>query len=340
MANKTIPDLPAGTTLDGTEPIETVQSGASVKTTVNAINAKAVGGSSGDIQINNSGSFGGIAPADVTVGSSTNSVYATSSGSADYSQNSGLLGGASPDATVLSALPNTTNAGDGLTTFNGVQTQIAAYSGGLYNADLQNNATYKASNLVDLVTSAVTSVTNQDGYLNIPGSVGDISINLNENLIAAAIFTSDSSHVTLGDGTFSNTASGVLAALGNPLDASGGLVTYDGAVGKFEPLAIVTPSSPTTGQTVSSGTAKLDETLYITPSGTLLALTVSLPTSANSRVGQLIRAFITQIITTSTFNVSGSGTIVGSAPVTSAVNSSVAFQCVSVAGNGTWIRLS
>lgn len=102
---------------------------------------------------------------------------------------------------------------------------------------------------------------------------------------------------------------------------------------------IVTASSPTTGQTVSAATSKLDETLYITPAGTLLALTFSLPTSANSRVGQIERGFISQIITTLTVSVSGSGTVIGSLPITSAVNSSFAYQCVRVSGNGTWIRL-
>lgn len=103
--------------------------------------------------------------------------------------------------------------------------------------------------------------------------------------------------------------------------------------------AIVTNSSPTTGQTVSAGTAKRDETLYITPAGTLLALTIELPASASSRVGQIVRGFISQIITGLTVQVAGSGTIVGSTPVTSAVNSTFAYQCVSVSDNGTWIRI-
>lgn len=102
---------------------------------------------------------------------------------------------------------------------------------------------------------------------------------------------------------------------------------------------IVTNSTPTTGTTVSANTAKSNETLYITPAGTLLALTVSLPTAANSRVSQIINGFISQIITTLTANVTGAGSIIGATPITSAVNSSFAYQCVSVAGTGTWIRL-
>lgn len=103
--------------------------------------------------------------------------------------------------------------------------------------------------------------------------------------------------------------------------------------------AIITPSSPTTGQTVSSSTSKSDETLYITPAGTLLALTIALPAVANSRVGQIVRGFISQIITGLTVNVAGSGVAVGTLPITSSINSSFAYQCVSVSGNGTWVRL-
>jgi hypothetical protein len=102
---------------------------------------------------------------------------------------------------------------------------------------------------------------------------------------------------------------------------------------------IVTPSSPTTGQTVSAGTTKANETLYITPAGTLPALNISLPSAANSQVGQIIRVYISQIITTLTPSVSGGGVINGNAPDTSLIKSSFAYQCVSVSGAGTWIML-
>lgn len=103
--------------------------------------------------------------------------------------------------------------------------------------------------------------------------------------------------------------------------------------------AIITPSSPTTGQTVSASTGKLDETLYMTPAGTLLALTIALPAVTNSRVGQIVRGFISQIITGLTVNVAGSGVAAGALPITSSTNSSFAYQCVSVSGNGIWVRL-
>jgi hypothetical protein len=104
-------------------------------------------------------------------------------------------------------------------------------------------------------------------------------------------------------------------------------------------ISIVTGSSPTTGQTVSATTLKYNELCYIDPAGTLLALTFSLPSAANAFVGQVISGFITQIITTLTVNTSGGGTIKGSTPVTSAINSSFAYECVSVGGAGIWVRI-
>lgn len=156
------------------------------------------------------------------------------------------------------------------------------------------------------------------------------------------ISSGDSSQYYRGDKTWQtlDKAAVGLSDVDNVSDASKPVSTAtQTALDAKASACIVTPSSPTTGQTVSASTGKLDETLYITPSGALLALTVSLPASANSRTGQIIRGFISQIITGLTVNVSGSGTVNGSTPVTSAVNSTFAYQCSSVAGNGTWIRI-
>ena len=78
---------------------------------------------------------------------------------------------------------------------------------------------------------------------------------------------------------------------------------------------------------------------YITPAGTLAALTLTLPSSANAQPGMICRFFITQIITSLTVNTTGGGTITGTAPDTSAANSSFAYQCVSTSGAGTWVMI-
>lgn len=160
---------------------------------------------------------------------------------------------------------------------------------------------------------------------------GDVEIDFSRSF---SLVGNNSSITTNAAGDFQ------VSSVTNTIVTNGGEASFpDGQAGTVALQAIVTNSSPTTGQTVNAATGKLDETLYITPAGTLLALTVSLPTSANSRVGQVERGFISQIITGLTVNVAGSGTVIGATPITSAVNSTFAYQCVSVSGNGTWIRI-
>jgi hypothetical protein len=101
----------------------------------------------------------------------------------------------------------------------------------------------------------------------------------------------------------------------------------------------VQDSSPTTGQTVTVSAVKASSMNYITPAGTLAALTLALPSSVNAQRGMICRFFITQIITSLTVNTTGGGTIIGTAPDTSAVNSSFAYECVSTAGAGTWVMI-
>lgn len=88
-------------------------------------------------------------------------------------------------------------------------------------------------------------------------------------------------------------------------------------------LATVQTVTPTTGQTVSMTDNAVDNTLYLTPAGTLAALTVNLPSNANSRIGQVERIFTTQQITALT--VANATTILGN-PTTLNVNESVSFQ--------------
>lgn len=116
--------------------------------------------------------------------------------------------------------------------------------------------------------------------------------------------------------------------------------TLQNASGTIAYIPIVTPVSPLTGATVSSTVTREDQTHYITPAGTLATLTVTLPASASSRVGQIIRVFISQIIAALTVNVSGAGSVVGITPDTSSANSTFAYQCVSTSGAGTWAAIT
>jgi hypothetical protein len=84
----------------------------------------------------------------------------------------------------------------------------------------------------------------------------------------------------------------------------------------------------------------VDETHYITPAGALSALTWNLPTSANSRAGQIKMFFSTQNITSLTVVVLGGGSKAGLGLASAVANESYAYQCISTSGAGTWLRIS
>lgn len=71
-------------------------------------------------------------------------------------------------------------------------------------------------------------------------------------------------------------------------------------------------ASPLTGATVAALANNLDQTLYITPAGTIAALTVNMPADAVSQIGQQVQVTTSQIITTLTLGQTGGGaTILG-----------------------------
>lgn len=104
----------------------------------------------------------------------------------------------------------------------------------------------------------------------------------------------------------------------------------------FRPL--VTEVTPLTGATITTLT-DYDETIVITPAGTIAALTIVLPKSSDSQLGQVKRFNSTAIVTALTVEVAESGTITGAALTAAAVNVPYAFQCVSLAATGTWMRI-
>lgn len=99
--------------------------------------------------------------------------------------------------------------------------------------------------------------------------------------------------------------------------------------------AMVTTIVPTSDQTVSANLEQRNETLYINPAGTLASLTIALPPVAGARVGQIIRVFVSKIITNSTVSSAG-GTIAGTILDTTAPNIGAAYQFM---GGTTWVIL-
>lgn len=109
--------------------------------------------------------------------------------------------------------------------------------------------------------------------------------------------------------------------------------------GVIDLCPIVSTSSPVAGATVTS-VRYVDETLYVTPAGTLATLTWTLPTATNSRIGQIKTFLSTQIITALTVTVLGGGTKAGAALTGAAADEAYSYQCVSVDGSGTWLRIA
>lgn len=98
-------------------------------------------------------------------------------------------------------------------------------------------------------------------------------------------------------------------------------------------LPTVQAATPLTGTTVSFANNNVDQTIYLTPAGTLLALTVPLPSNATSRIGQDVTIASTQTITNLTVN--GAGTIINN-PTTLIASSAVRLRKVA---NDTWMQL-
>lgn len=116
-----------------------------------------------------------------------------------------------------------------------------------------------------------------------------------------------------------------------------GLPNADGLMALFP---VIVAATPLTGFAITAA-RYTDQTHYLTPAGVLATGAFTLPAAANARVGQMVRLWTTQNITSGTVTVSGGGTILGSAitAATITANTPYTWQCVSTAGTGTWIRL-
>lgn len=119
--------------------------------------------------------------------------------------------------------------------------------------------------------------------------------------------------------------------MARPRQVSSG-ITSASAAASAAALTDFQTATPTTGQTVVMNDNTLDGVLYLTPAGTLATLTVTLPTNANSRLGQIRRLSTTQELTGLTIN---GGTVLNS-PTTLTANGTVAFQKVAAS---TWMRI-
>lgn len=92
-------------------------------------------------------------------------------------------------------------------------------------------------------------------------------------------------------------------------------------------------ATPTTGQTVVMTADNRDRILWLTPAGTIAALTVTLPTEATSRIGQRALIGTSQAITALTVN---GATTIYNASLSPVIGDT--FEYIKVAAN-TWAKL-
>lgn len=116
--------------------------------------------------------------------------------------------------------------------------------------------------------------------------------------------------------------------------------TTQGAPGSATNI-VTTTANPVSGSAVT-GVPDIDETHYITKTtiGATAALTWNLPAAEDSRVGQM-KVFVSQRgVTALTVVVLNGGTKAGSSLTASVANEAYAYQCTSVSGAGTWLRVA
>jgi hypothetical protein len=94
------------------------------------------------------------------------------------------------------------------------------------------------------------------------------------------------------------------------------------------------------GDSIVTGTPFVDETLFITLTSGTNILTLRLPDTTNSRVGQ-IKTFITSnLLLTMSVSVVGGGSILGNALTTAFQYEAYSYQCISTELSGSWLRLA
>jgi len=99
-------------------------------------------------------------------------------------------------------------------------------------------------------------------------------------------------------------------------------------------MQAASPAPPVSGGTVNIVNTGISGLTVINPAGTLATLTVSLPSDANSKLGQIERICFLRAITLLTIN--GASSILG-APAAAALGDNIGFQ--KVAAN-QWVRLA
>jgi hypothetical protein len=96
-----------------------------------------------------------------------------------------------------------------------------------------------------------------------------------------------------------------------------------------------------TGSTITAN-PNTDETIYLdsVTSTPVASITLILPSSTNSHVGQVKLFTSSKTITTLGVSISGGGTLIGNILTSAFPYEVYSYQCISISGAGTWLRLA
>lgn len=108
-------------------------------------------------------------------------------------------------------------------------------------------------------------------------------------------------------------------------------MSQSAADSRYSQLPALQVLTPTTGQTVSFLNSSVDQILTLNPAGALAALTITFPSDASSRLGQVVRVAAMQSIAALTL--SGATILNG----VTAMVSGDAFSFLKINTN-TWVR--
>lgn len=105
----------------------------------------------------------------------------------------------------------------------------------------------------------------------------------------------------------------------------------------YQPTSAVS-TNPTSGSTITIPITKEDHVRKIAASATISALTIALPSAANSRDCQTVAVVGNQIVTTLTFTAGSGATIAGTASFTTVAGTFYSF--VFCLADNTWNRIA
>ena len=113
-------------------------------------------------------------------------------------------------------------------------------------------------------------------------------------------------------------------------------VAFSGQGAAGDDYAVTVTNSTLGNAGTITGLPAVDETVYHHPEATLATFTFRLPTSANSRAGQIKTFFSASDIESFTLNLNGN-TLIGHPVEDTLANEAYSWQCVTP---GTWLRLA